>query len=180
VHLAGGVWRDWVIVDWGEEYGRLPNKIWGFVDLNVLPQDSGVSFGGVGSLDPGFYAIVESSEYMKQPNSEVSELFLPLRKEVKGIQNGFVNGMKFYLADCEAIIDTAIVIPDIGGQPNAYFQLKNRKEWGGIFENWLRKPHNLDEISDDEEDEEESTEEQQESEESEQDSDDDGDDSASS
>ena len=26
------VWRDWVIVDWGDE-GELPNEIWGFLDL---------------------------------------------------------------------------------------------------------------------------------------------------
>ena len=30
------VWRDWVIVDWGED-GQLPNKLWGFVDLRELP-----------------------------------------------------------------------------------------------------------------------------------------------
>ena len=152
VHHSGGVWRDWVIVDWDED-GKLPNKVWGFVDLSFLPEDSGVDYGGLNSLEPGFYAIVESTEYVKPHKDEKSELFVPIKKEVKGIQNGFVTGMKFYLADCEAIVDTAIVIPDIGGQPNGYFLLKNRTEWGEIFEKWLRKPHTQDVISDDEDSE---------------------------
>jgi hypothetical protein len=151
---SGGVWRDWVIVDWGEEYGKLPNKVWGFVDLSALPEPSGVNYGGLIDLSPGLYAIVESAVYVKPNKKEASELFVPIKKEVKGIRNGFVTGMKFYLADCEAIVDTAIVIPDIGGEANAYFQVKNRREWGEIFETWLKKPHNLDEISDDEEEEE--------------------------
>jgi len=158
VHLKGGVWRDWVIVDWDDD-GKIPNKIWGFVDLSWLPEDSGINYGGLTSLEPGLYAIVESSEYSKPTKQEVSELFVPFRKEIRGIRNGFVTGMKFYLADCEAIIDTAIVIPDIGGQPNAYFLLRNRTEWGEIFEKWLAKPHTLDEISDDEEEDEEDAEE---------------------
>ena len=154
VHHSGGVWRDWVIVDWDDD-GLLPNKVWGFVDLSALPEDSGVHFGGLNSLEPGLYAIVESAQYVNtNMKEEVSELFVAVKKEVKGIRNGFVTGMKFYLADCEAIVDTAIMIPDIGGQPNAYFQVKNRTEWGELFEKWLRKPHNLD--KEEEESEEES------------------------
>jgi hypothetical protein len=30
-----GPWYDWVMVNWGEEEGVLPAKIWGFVDFRM-------------------------------------------------------------------------------------------------------------------------------------------------
>ena len=46
------------------------------------------------------------------------------------------------------------MVPDIGGHPNAYFQVKNRSKWSKEFVDWLRSPHKIDEmiISDDDDD----------------------------
>jgi len=38
------VWQDWVWVDWGPDYCTLPNKLWGFVNLNALPPNSKVNY----------------------------------------------------------------------------------------------------------------------------------------
>ena len=59
----GSVWRDWVMVNWGD-HGVLPNKIWGFIDLTDLPPNSGIVYGGIAGLSPGIYAIVESAQYL--------------------------------------------------------------------------------------------------------------------
>lgn len=148
-YYRGRVWRDWVVVDWGEE-GKLPNKIYGFIDLSGLPSNNGITHGGLDEIPPGMYAIVESANYYEgTTRHRASELFLPLRKEVARMENGFVTEMQFYLADVEAFVEPTVVIPDIGGPKNAYFQLKNRAAWKKNFIEWLEDDEE-DEISDDE------------------------------
>ena len=61
-------------------------------------------------------------------------------------QFGF--NLKFYFADVEAFVRPVAVIPDIGGPPNAYFVLKERSKWKSDFAQWLREPHNLDQMID--------------------------------
>jgi hypothetical protein len=45
-------------------------------------------------------------------------------QEVGNIAGGSVTKLKFYLADVEAFSAPMVVIPDIGGDPNAYFYVK--------------------------------------------------------
>ena len=46
--IHGSQWRDWVVIDWGQGYGKIPNKLWGFVRLNGLPSgNNGVHYGGI-------------------------------------------------------------------------------------------------------------------------------------
>jgi hypothetical protein len=49
---------------------------------------------------------------------------VPVTKEVGNIAGGSVTKLKFYLADVEAFSAPMVVIPDIGGDPNAYFMSK--------------------------------------------------------
>lgn len=148
--FKGKVWRDWVKVDWDDD-GKLPNKIWGFVNLLKLPQNSGIDFGGLVNLQPGLYAIVENAEYSKeQAEIDMSEIFVPIRKEVGRMQHGLVKELKFYLADVEAFIEPLTVIPDVGGKPNAYFIVRNKTHWRQQFEEWLECDPNDDEFSDEE------------------------------
>ena len=119
------VWRDWVAVDWGEE-GVLPNKIWAFVDLRALPQDSCLNYGGI-DLQPGIFAVVENSVLSTDETElAMSELFVPISKEVGGLTQNNVSHLSFFLADVEAFVKPVAVIPDIGGQPNSYFALRAR------------------------------------------------------
>jgi hypothetical protein len=144
----GGVWRDWVMVDWSDD-GELPCKIWGFVDLRDLPVDNNVDYGGYEGIPPGIYSIVESSKFTPWPeNGEPhrSELFIPIHKEVRKIHQNRVTKLKFYLADVEAFVAPLVVVPDIGGAPNAYFLCKSREMWRKDFEEWLDSPHCDDEI----------------------------------
>jgi hypothetical protein len=66
------------------------------------------------------------------------------------VRNGFVNKLRFYLADVDAIVEPAVIIPDIGGPRNRHWWLKSCSEWDKLFVKWLEDPHNLDIMSDDE------------------------------
>ena len=88
----------------------------------------------------------ESDEYQ-------SELFSPLTIEVaEKDTDGVVLARRFYLANTDAIVEPCIVIPDIGGESNAYWQVEPRRVWSDKFVAWLRAPHADDvigELSDD-------------------------------
>jgi len=141
------IWRDWVVVDWGRD-GKLPNKIWGFVDLRQLPGSMQVNYGGLSNLTPSIYAIVEATELTDcVEGADINcELFIRLHTEVGAKTDGFVSQLKFYLADVEAFVDPCIVIPNLGGETNSYFWVQNRTQWAKSFANWLRAPHHLDEM----------------------------------
>lgn len=144
---GGGVWREWVVIDWGPD-GELPAKLWGFVDLGRIPPQNDINYGGLAGIPPGTYAIVENATYID--DGDASELFLPIEKEVGRIEGKRVKKMKFYLADVEAIVSPLVVIPDVGGKPNAYFAVKNRHEWKDLFVSWLHEPDEFEDlVSDD-------------------------------
>jgi hypothetical protein len=144
-------WRDWAVFDWGRDWGKLPCKIWGFVDLSALEDDIGLSYADC-ALTKGVYAIVESSVLLDDPDGGLgSDLLRPIETTVDGmVRNGFVNKLRFYLADVDAIVEPAVIIPDIGGPRNRYWWLKSCSEWDKLFVKWLEDPHNLDIMSDDE------------------------------
>ena len=133
----GSLWRDWALVDWGKD-GELPNRIWGFLDLSMIPENSGVSHGGIDNIQPGIYAIVESADYIADEREvNRSNIFVPIRKEVDLMEHGNVVRAKLYLADVEAIVAPVSVIPDIGGLPYDYFLVKNATQWRENFVAWL-------------------------------------------
>ena len=143
-NFRGSFWRDWVVVDWGPDYGELPNKLWGFVDLSELPAgNNGISYGGLGSVGPGVYAIVESSKACTNPDRVGSELLTPIMLEVAAMSRGYVTEMRYYLAEVEAFVGPAVVVPDIGGPNNSFFWLRSRDQWAKLFETWLSQPLEL-------------------------------------
>ena len=151
--FRGTVWRDWALIDWGDE-GIAPAKIYGFVDLRGLPLNHTCTYQEF-PLEQGVFAVVENAVYS---NDEVevglSEIFVPIIKETGGITHNAVSHNKFYLADVEAIVKPIAVIPDIGGPPNAYFVVKDRETWRTDFMEFLERPLELEaEITSDEEDE---------------------------
>ncbi len=141
-----GPWRDWVWVDWGRGYGRLPCHIWCFIVIKGCPSSGRkAEYGGV-TLEDGTYAVVESTELENQ-SVEVgkSDLMMPVRKDVTLNEKGDdVLKRHFYLADTEAFSDPCCTIPDIGGPPNRYFVVKPRSQWANIFIQWIQDEHKLD------------------------------------
>jgi hypothetical protein len=141
-----GQWNDWATFAWGV-HGRLPAEIWCFVDFSCLPDNFSCNFGG-SILQKGVYAVVESANFDCKPDGSpntMSELFVPLIKEVGSIdQEGNIVERRFYLADVEAIVDPLCVVPDIGVHKFRYLQLKPRKQWAGLFADWLMRPHKDD------------------------------------
>lgn len=148
--FRNGVWRDWALIEWQNE-AKVPNKIWGFVDLSQMQEKCRVNYGGI-RLYPGTFAVVETSSYVEnEMEQELSEIFVPIVKNFTENENAD-RTMQFYLADVEAISDTCAVIPDIGGPPNRYFYVKDRDLWQKDFEDFLEKPLDIEaEISEDEE-----------------------------
>ena len=108
-----------------------------------------------GELYAGIFAFVEAAqEVTQEPGAIRSELFTPYDKEVNGFTGRFVSHNKYYLADVEAIVGPAALIPDIGGPVNRYLYLKDRSKWKKDFTKWLEIPSNNDTVysSDDESD----------------------------
>jgi len=138
----GKVWRDWVMINWGGEYGVLPNKIYGFVDLSDVPNEFRIDMGGLTTIAPGIYAIVENATVVSGRNvAGKTELFTPITTEVGRMRDGRVAQLAFYLADVAAFVKPVVVIPNIGGPANSYLMLKSRTEWKEDFVSWLRKPY---------------------------------------
>ena len=134
------IWRDWVMIDWGQD-GEQACKLYGFVDLTQIPEDSSIEYGGIAEVGPGLYAIVESSFVIEDEDGESDHLFVPIRKDVLEITNNMVSKMQFYLADVEAFLRPLVVIPDMGGNSNDYFLLKSRQDWRERFIDYLEAPN---------------------------------------
>ena len=138
-------WRDWAIIDWEEDERPLPCHIMGFVDLSELPDNFSAKIGGSGLIYTGIFAIVEATKEVDEGEDAVrSDLFVPYEKIVGGFTGKFVSHNKYYLADVEAIVGPAVVIPDVGGPTNRYLHLKDRSKWKREFEKWLEQPGHLD------------------------------------
>jgi hypothetical protein len=139
-------WKDWAYFDWGQEED-LPCQIWCFVIIDFDPEVA-TYHGGV-ELEKGTYAVVECANYdTREGEKTKSALFVPILKEVarrKSHQHTWKR--KFYLANVEAITDTLMVIPNIGGKlQNEYLIMKTENEWIHIFKNWLEAGHDKDTI----------------------------------
>ncbi len=157
-YCSDGPWKDWALVDWGG-HGVLPSHTWCFVDLRHIPLiNQPIDHGGI-QVKNNVYAVVEVAEYNEdQEEIQMSDLFVPLTLITEGIDenDGMVIARKFWLADVEAIVGTCCVVPDMGGNANAYFLVKPRTDWAEIFIQWLKEPHYNDkmEFSDEEEEQE--------------------------
>ena len=156
-YSGSGKWNDWAIFDWGEE-GEIPCRIWCFVKLFSMPKGrSRLQFGGI-DLTDGVFVVVETAQYVEdQREKDLSDILIPITMLTKSITNGKVSGRMFYLADTNAIVDPCCVIPDEGGEVNAFFQVKNRTKWSQMFQDWVNRPHREDDevLESDTEDEEE-------------------------
>jgi len=149
--FRGSVWRDWVVVDWGSSFEKLPSRIWGFVDLSALRKNSRINIGGMYNLQPGVYAVVESSQRAENANN--TELITEIELEVGGFAaGGYVSQLKFFLAPVEAFVAPTVVVPNIGGKNNSYMWLKPRHVWGECFRRWLHEPYHMEDLSDSEAD----------------------------
>ena len=143
-NFMGHTWRDWIVLDWGEE-GHLPCHLMGFVDLSALSDNFLFDCGGMSDIGKGIYAIVECANYISDEDEEiVSEMFTSIRKEVSGYTGPYISHRKCYLADVEAIVGPVAVIPNLGAEPNVYLEVKSRSSWASDFTKFLQSEHNSD------------------------------------
>ena len=84
----------------------------------------------------------------------MSELFVPLTKIIGGYTDNFVSHRQFYLADCEAIVGPAAVVPNFGRGQHDYLQIKPRAKWKDDFITWLEEPIEEELLDSSDEDEE--------------------------
>ena len=143
-----GPWKDWAWIDWGPGYGRLPSHIWCFVRLDHMPTGRNtIHYGGI-RLTDGVFAVAETAKEEEITADWKSELITPILKEVQLDADKSVEKRNFYLADTEAIMDPACVIPDLGGATNRYFVVMPRNQWAKEFVKWVIEEHNKDEMED--------------------------------
>jgi len=99
--------------------------------------------------------VVEASYFEGEEEKIVeSDLFTPLTLEIESenASSGEVSERKFYLANTDAFVGTCCVIPDMGGESNAYFLVQSRDNWADTFVKWLNQPHKYDDIPDSDDD----------------------------
>lgn len=92
-----GPWRDWVWVNWGQGYGKLPAHIWCFVDVKGVKHGRNAPiFGGI-ALKDGTYAVVETT-ILVQDELDIgkSDLMAPISKEVTIDSDGVVTKRTFF------------------------------------------------------------------------------------
>jgi hypothetical protein len=143
-YRSKGPWRDWVMIKWEE--GDFPAHIWGFVDLETIPEGVQVDLTIGKTVERGVYAIVESCNYVDEENPE-SDIFTPLLLETTALsESGEVLTRKFYLVDVETFKEPIVVIPDIGSNPKCkYLMMAPRSQWADDFKAWIGMPHENDE-----------------------------------
>lgn len=131
-----GPWRDWAWYDFGT-IGRFLMHMWCFV---VLPDMKGecIEYGGI-VMEEGIFAVAEGAKLIRNDPSFASmDLICAIKKEVVFDEDQQVVGKTFYLADTDAIVAPACVVPNIGGPPHHYFYIEPREKWSGFFLRWLR------------------------------------------
>ena len=141
-------WRDWAMIDWGEN--QYPGHIWCFVIVDSVQDSAGeddcVHHGDIKVVN-GTYAVIECA-YPDQRRSEQikSDLFLPMVKDVAQTDDGDRPWRrKFALADVDAIMQPLMVIPNIGGKKKLeFFVVRQRQEWVDVFKKWLDADHEKD------------------------------------
>ena len=135
--------------------GETPCEIWCFADLRGLPEDVHIQIGGV-TVQKGVYGVVESAcppSTVAEEDRTKSVLFQTIFKEVDIDDDNELEERHFYLADVDAFVGPAVVVPDIGSpQLNKYFLLKPRDEWAGVFSRWVEDEYYLDDMEEVEED----------------------------
>ena len=140
-YRGGGPWRDWVVVNWGGGWGKLPCHIACFVVLDGItnPRHT-VEHGGV-QLRSGTYGVVESTTYEEGDLEVSNDLFKPVRKDVNPDKHRV-----YYLADVSAFEAPCCCIPDLGGPSNRYFHVQSRSKWAHFFTDWIQSPHKHDDF----------------------------------
>ena len=140
-YLGKGPWRDWVLVDWGED-GQFPAQIWGFVDLTDLPQDVELTLD-IGEeeirpeLSKNIFAIVESATpYVEK--SPKSDIWRPITLDTVDTADGVKR--YFYVVDVDTFVSPICVIANLGGPIDEFLWMKARKEWREDFIEWLEAP----------------------------------------
>ena len=145
LNFRGGVWRDWVWVNYGPS-GEFPCHIWCFVVIPPLPKGFKLHHGGV-RLEEGTFAVVESAAIDKTPSEDyVGDIMQPILKDVVMNEDGKPTDKILHLANTEAFVRPCCVIPDIGGLPNRYFIVASRDSWPDHFQNWLLDDPKLDKM----------------------------------
>ena len=83
------------------------------------------------------YGTVQVGEYVNVPEGEeISQLLEPVRKII-GYTDGKVSHLKLFMAPIISFNFDCIIIPDIGGESNDYFELMPRHNWASVLTDWF-------------------------------------------
>jgi hypothetical protein len=132
-----GHWRDWAWVDFGGN-GEFCCQCWCFVVIPPIPNEVGRLEFGKTWLEEGTFAVVETTKVGAPLEGErASELLMPINKDVVLDETGSVIRKDLSLANTDAFVAPACVVPDIGGPKNRYYVVEARSRWHEVFAEWL-------------------------------------------
>ena len=145
-----GPWRDWVMVKWTS--GDYPSKIWGFLDLSLLPEAVSVKLHDDTVVRKGVWAVIESANDVNPPAVKKgqepprpSEMFKHIRLEAASYDaQGLPAERKFYLVDVETFKQPLVVIPNMGTKCD-YLMMTPKDQWAEDFKRWIHAVHKEDE-----------------------------------
>ena len=98
--------------------------------------------------NPGTYAVVESTDPVRDPiELSRSQYFLPYKKETVSL-HPLVR--QFFLVSVETFAAPVCMVPDLGGDEDAFLRMLPRTKWLELYRKWLLAPYeNIKEILDD-------------------------------
>ena len=109
-----------------------------FVDLREMVEGAECHVNGSDVKEPGIYAVVRSLKKQCDENVAGSKLVFKGKKQnvVKKDRRGKLketDKAAFVLINVECIADTAVVIPNIGGDERDVLILTSRTKWASKF-----------------------------------------------
>ena len=138
------------MIHWAD-MGDQPAHIWTFLDLQDLPPGTNIPLeDGMRLNKAGIYAVVECATPNMNPQEvQKSQFLLPYRKITKSDDPLL---RKFYLLDVNTFAAPVCLVPDLGGERNAYLRVQSRTKWLDLYSRWLRDNHeDIDELLTEEE-----------------------------
>lgn len=132
--------------------GDYPSKIWGFLDLSLLPEAVSVKLHDDTVVRKGVWAVIESANDVNPPAVKKgqepprpSEMFKHIRLEAASYDaQGLPAERKFYLVDVETFKQPLVVIPNQGTKCD-YLMMTPKDQWAEDFKRWIHAVHKEDE-----------------------------------
>lgn len=136
-NYRGNKWHDWAMFQWDEDV-LIPGEIKLFVNLTDIEEGAETHVNGCHVTEPGIYAVVRSLVRECDQNVSASKLIFKGKKQniTKKNKAGKVIETErpaFVLINVDCIADSAVVVPNLGGNGRDVLFITSRTRWASMF-----------------------------------------------